>query len=433
MNVHSGKEIIASAKTAISVKILPAIRTDLVIPEMGYLQGEKRIISSTLTLASTNLKVSEEMTLDYYELVKRNGESIETVIPLVDDGVIENGDVKPEDGIFSGILTFEDAGEQEITLRARGVYNGDIFILERNLGKVQVLTPGTVYISSPDTLYDLVEGESAELVLSLKSTSPYREVIALSLDGKYGVLSAQTIALDPMEEKTMTLSLMPSIEADGNLVAAPLDFSITNELTTLSSDRMVLEMSVTTNTARLISRLRENAAAIIFTILSVTGVLLLIYAAGRLLYNRNVRKILTITGKLSYERIDGGKETGEVDLSRFRKPKIVLTLSPDKKEDAEHYIPGSRYDYDLIFEKQVEKSRFKFVDGLRSLTGKSRPKVLIRTTEPGILMIGETILLSHEVDGRLDFTSGEYRFSYEPIMQENTLADTSRNILEGKF
>ncbi len=120
-------------------------------------------------------------------------------------------------------------------------------------------------------------------------------------------------------------------------------------------------------------------------------------------------------------------------MSRFRKPKIVLTFSPDKKEDAEHYIPGSRYDYDLIFEKQVEKSRFKFVDGLRSLNGKSRPKVLIRTTEPGILMIGETILLSHEVDARLDFTSGEYRFSYEPIMQENTLADTSRNILEGKF
>jgi len=436
MNVRSAEEIIASAKAAVSVKLLPAIRTDLILSEIGFLQGEKRIISSTLTLASTNLKVSEELTLDYFELVKRNEKNDETVINLVDDGVIVNGDVKAEDGIFSGILTFEDEGEHEIIVRARGVYNGDLFILERNLGKTQVLTPGTVYISSPDTFYDLVEGESADIVLNLKSTSPYREVVTISLDGKYGVLSAQNITLDPMEEKTMTLSLMPGIEADGRPVAAPVDFSIGNELTTLSSDKMVLELTVTTNTARIISRIRENAVAIIIALLSLAGVILLIYAAGRVLYNKNVRKMLTITGKLSYERTDAsgiGAEASEIDLSKFRKPKIVLTFSPDKKDTADHYIPGSRYDYDLIFEKQMEKSRFKFIDGLKSIGAKVPPKVLIKATEPGILLIGETVLLSYEADERLEFTSGEYRFSYESVMQENTHTDTSRNILEGKF
>ena len=104
-----------------------------------------------------------------------------------------------------------------------------------------------------------------------------------------------------------------------------------------------------------------------------------------------------------------------------------------RESTADHYIPGSRYDYDLIFEKQMEKSRFKFIDGLKSIGAKVPPKVLIKATEPGILLIGETVLLSYEADERLEFTSGEYRFSYESVMQENTHTDTSRNILEGKF
>ncbi|HSR03118.1 MAG TPA: vWA domain-containing protein, partial [Proteiniclasticum sp.] len=173
LNVRLGEEIIAETTSSVSVKLLPAIKTDLLLPETGYVQGEKVIISTTLTLASTNLKVSDDLTLDYFELVQRNENDVETVITLVDDGVFENGDVKAEDGIFSGVLSYDELGDKEIIVRARGTYNGDIFILERNLGRTKVLPPGIVNITSENSSFELVKGEAAKLVLTLKSTSPY--------------------------------------------------------------------------------------------------------------------------------------------------------------------------------------------------------------------------------------------------------------------
>jgi len=436
LHVRLEEEIIAETNSSVSVKLLPAIKTDLVLSEIGYVQGESRIISSTLTLASNNLKISDELTLDYYELVQRNENDEETVVSLVDDGVFENGDVKAEDGIFSGVLSFDELGDKEIIIRARGTYNGDVFILERNLGRTKVLPPGVVNITSESSSFKLVKGEAAKLVLTLKSTSPYREVIGISIDQKYGALSSDAIVLDPMEEKTVTLTLTTSIEADGQPVTVPMVFSISNELTSLTRSDMNLEIIVTTNMARILNQIRDNLMMILIIILVVAAVFILIYGVGRMLYEKNFKKLYHVTGKLSFNGINDGfpaLESGEIDLSSFRKSKILLTFSSERKDLVDYYIPGSRYDYDLIFEKQVEKSRFKFIDGYKSLSSKSSPKVLIRTTEPGILMIDGIILVKYEVTNQVDFTSGEYAFSYESAWEGNVQEDTGKNILEGKY
>jgi len=436
LSVRLDEEIIAATTSSVSVKLLPAIKTDLVLPEIGYVQGESRIVSSSLTMASNNLKISDDLTLDYYELVQRNEKDEETVILLVDDGVFENGDVKAEDGIFSGVLSFDELGEKEIIVRARGTYNGDVFILERNLGKTQILSPGVVDVTSESDSFELNKGESAELVLTLKSTSPYREVIGISIDELYGTLNAETITLDPMEEKTVALTLTTAIAADGQPVIVPVSLSISNELTSLTRSDMNLEIMVTTNTARIVNQIRDNFMMISIILLAIAGVFLLIYGIGRVLYEKNFKKLYYVTGKLSFKGVEEeflGLESSEIDLSSFKKPKILLTFSSNRKDSADYYFSGSRYDYDLIFEKQVEKGRFKFIDGYKSLSKKSSPKVLIRTTEPGIMMIGGTILVKYEVTNQVDFTSGEYAFSYESAWEENAQEDTGKNILEGKY
>ncbi|MBO1265969.1 VWA domain-containing protein [Proteiniclasticum sp. SCR006] len=433
--VHSEEEVIAATSTTISVKLLPAIKSDLVLQETGYVQGEERIVSSTLTLASTNLKVSDELTLDYYELVQRNEEEEETIISLVDDGVFENGDVKAEDGIFSGILSFDALGEQEIFIRTRGTYNGDLFILEKNIGRAEVLPPGTVSISLESRSYELLQGDAAQLLLTMKSTSPYREVVNLSIDGAYGILETESVALEPMEEKTVNVSLMPAVEANGELLTVPVSFTVNNELTSLSSESVDLELMVTTNTARIISRIRENLMLITGILVSIAAALLLIYGIGRVLYEKNYKKLYQVAGRLTYRRTDddASKETGNVDLSTFGKSKVILTFSEKRKDTSDYFIPGSRYDYDLIFEKMVDQGRFKFMDGYRSLNRKTPPKLQIKTTEPGILVVNDAILIKYEVDTQVNFTSGEYVFSYESAWVGDAKADTGKNILEGKF
>jgi len=261
-------------------------------------------------------------------------------------------------------------------------------------------------------------------------------VIGISVDQRYGALNSDAIILDPMEEKTVTLTLTPAIEADGEPVTVPMAFSISNELTSLTIDNMNLEFVVTTNMARILNQIRDNIMMISIILVVTAGILVLIYGIGKVLYERNSRKLFQVTGKLSYNGITEGfpaLESGDIDLSSFRKSKILLTFNKDKKDSADYYIPGSRYDYDLIFEKQVEKSRFKFIDGYKSLSSKSSPKVLIRTTEPGILMIDGVFLNKYEVKNQLDFTSGEYAFSYESAWEGNTQEDQGKNILEGKY
>ncbi len=436
LNVRSGDEIIANTMASVNVKLLPAIKTDLILSEVGYIQGEDRIITSSLTLASTNLKVSDGLLLDYYELVQRDDNNEEIIVSLNDDGVFENGDVKAQDGVFSGVLTFAELGEREVIIRARGTYNGDLFILEKNLGKTKILLPGIVDVSAQKSSFELIKGNIAEVVLHFKSTSPYKEVIGISIDEKYGALNMDAITLEPMEEKTVTVFLTPKIESESAVVIVPMSFSIGNELTSLSSDSLDLELSVTTNIDRILNRVKDNAVLIFSVLLVLMVIVLLIYATGRIFYATKFKKLYYVNGRLLYSAIDEKSkdlESGEIEFSTFGKSKIVLTFSENRKGEADYYIPGSRYEYDLIFEKQVDEGKYKFIDGYKSLKKKSPPKVLIRTTGPGILVIDGSILIKHEVEHQAVFSSGEYKFSYESGWVGDKQVDTSKNILKGKF
>jgi hypothetical protein len=111
---------------------------------------------------------------------------------------------------------------------------------------------------------------------------------------------------------------------------------------------------------------------------------------------------------------------------------VKITFDEKKKDSADFYIPSSSYAYDLLFEKQVEKSRFKFMDGYKSLKTKVQPKVQIRTTEPGILMINGEIYIKIEVTNELEFSSGDYHFTYETQWEGKGIED-GKNILDGKM
>lgn len=437
LEVFSDEEVIAATSASVSVKLLPAIRTDLALPETGYVVGEERIVTSTLTLASTNLKVSDELTLDYYELVKRNENKEEVVVPLTDDGVFETGDVKAEDGLFSAVLSFDAQVEQEILIRARGTYNGDLFILERNLGRTKVLPPGVITVTTEKDSFELLKGEVLELTLRMKSTSPYREVVNISVDEAFGTLSAGSLALEPMEERDVTFTLTPAVEADGVPVTVPLSLTIGNELTSLTDETVEVDILVITTTARLMNQIRENSMLIAGSIIALLALLIVLYITGTMLYRKNFKRLYQVTGKLSYEKADDVNEkiqkAGVLDLTALGKSKVVVTFSDSRKDASDFYIPGSSYAYDLIFEKLVEKSRFRFMDGYRSLSRKTPPKVIIRTTEPGILMIDDTILVRHEVDQEVEFISGEYRFGYESAGEGKPPAEEGKNILDGKF
>ena len=300
-----------------------------------------------------------------------------------------------------------------------------------------MLPPGVVTVTAEKDSFELLKGEVLDLTLRMKSTSPYREVVSITVDEAFGTLSTGSVAVEPMEDREVTFTFTPAVEADGVPVTVPLSLTIGNELTSLTYETVEVDIMVTTTAARLMNQIRENSMLILGIIIALLVLILVIYIIGRMLYRKNFSRLYQVTGKLYYEKANKEnekvQEAGVLDLTALGKSKVVVTFSDSGKDTADFYISGSTYAYDLIFEKLMEKSRFRFVDGYRSLSRKTPPKVIIRTTEPGILMIGDTILVRHEVDKEVNFISGEYRFHYESAGVGKLPAEEGKNILDGKF
>lgn len=300
-----------------------------------------------------------------------------------------------------------------------------------------MLPPGVVTVTAEKDSFELLKGEVLDLTLRMKSTSPYREVVNISVDEAFGTLSTGSVAVEPMEDREVIFTFTPAVEADGVPVTVPLSLTIGNELTSLTYETVEVDIMVTTTAARLMNQIRENSMLILGIIIALLVLILVIYIIGRMLYRKNFSRLYQVTVKLSYEKADElnekVQEAGVLNLTALGKSKVVVTFSDSGKDTADFNIPGSTYAYDLIFEKLVEKSRFRFVDGYRSLSRKTPLKVIIRTTEPGILMIGDTILIRHEVDKEVNFISVEYRFHYESAGVGKLPAEEGKNILDGKF
>lgn len=439
LNLSDGENVISSTSAKVHVKVLPTLTVDISNIKEGFRLGEKRVVSSTLELGTSSLRESSELVLDYYNLIEKYDGITEVAYLLKDDGVVENGDAKAADGRFSTNVTFDKVGPMNLMLQVRGTYKGEIFILEKNVGDTIIHVPGSIFINTVNDSVEAYKGEDVSLQFKLKSTSNFDEVLELSVLPEQGVIDTTKIVLTAGEEKILTLKLTPTPELTLNDFGVLLTVTAENEMTKLEVDNLLTNVHITTKTEKFLS-IVSNKTPFVLLIMGVLFIsVFLIVLVGLILYNTKFKPSTFVTGALSYVKIKdnpedySGDDKESILFVKYRKAQFVITFNPKKENVADYYIPGSKYSYDIIFEKRFGSSRFKFVDGYKSLFQKPLNNIFLRTTEPGIVIIDDDIYTNIELNGNTMFNSGEYFFRYEGKKFDEIKVDNAKNILEGKM
>ena len=439
LNVKDKENLISTTSAQVHVKVLPIITADISSIEDGFRLGEKRVLSSSLELGLSSLRESSELVLEYYNLIANYDGTSEVVFPLKDDGITKNGDAKVGDGRFSTNVIFDQDGAVNLTLKVRGTYKGEIFILEKNIGDTVIHVPGTVTISTVEDSITALKGKNIGLELKIKSTSNFDEVLELSVPAELGTLDFTRILLGAEEEKVVTLNFIPIANIDSDDFSIPLGVKVENAMTILNTSNLKTNVHLTTRTENFLSIISEKAPIIIMISGLLLVTILLIVLIGLILYRKNFKPFTYVTGMLSYFKIkdnpDGYLEEDKENINfwKYEKSQIVITFDPKRESSADIYIPGSKYIYDIIFEKRFDKSRFKFIDGYRSLKHKIANNVFLRTTEPGILIVDKHIYTNIELSGNIIFNSGEFIFRYTGKKFDEVVELNAKDILEGKM
>lgn len=439
LNVRDGENIISTTSAQVHVKVLPTITADISSIEDGFRLGEKRVLSSSLELGLSSLRESNELVLEYYNLIANYAGVGEVVFSLKDDGITENGDAKAGDGRFSTNVIFDQEGAVNLTLQVRGTYKGEIFILEKNIGDTVIHVPGSVTIGAVKDSIIALKGESIGLEIKIKSTSSFEEVLELSVPEELGTLDFSRILLGAQEEKIVTLNFIPVADLNTDSFNIPLSVKVENGLTILNTSNIQTNVDLMTKTEKFLSIVSSKAPIILMILGLLLVIILLIVLIGLILYRKNFKPYTYVTGMLSYFKIkddpeDYFREDKEsINLWKYEKSQIVITFDPKKENSADIYIPGSKYIYDIIFEKRFDKSRFKFIDGYRSMKHKIANNVFLRTTEPGILIVEKNIYTNLELSGNIIFNSGEFIFRYTGKKFDDVVELNAKDILEGKM
>ena len=440
LNMKQGETIIASTNALLHVKVLPTITSDIAIAKEGFRLGEKKIVTSTLELGSTSLKESKDLVLEYYNLVASHEEIGDVVFPLNDKGVIENGDLKPADGRFSTNLIFEHEGTISLSLQVKGTYKGEIFILEKKIGDAVVYAPGSVVVNTEMDTIEAIKGQNVGLDLKIESFSDFEEIIEINVPADIGTLDVYKIPIGSKDAKTVRVYFTPiNGESSNSNMIIPLSIKAENGSTTVNSGELKFKVQFITKIMKFLAAFNIKAPSLIILFSIILIILILLIVIGILLYNLNYKPLSFVSGWLMYIKVDNEsddfskEQTVNYDLQKFKKAIVTITFDPEKSGKSDIYIEGSKYIYDIVFEKSLQKSRFKFVDGYKSIIRKNENKVIVRATEPGIIIVQDNIFTNLELRNDIIFSSGDYIFKYIKKKSVTTVENEAKNILEGKI
>ncbi|MGB4589588.1 MAG: VWA domain-containing protein [Clostridiaceae bacterium] len=439
LRVKDGDSIISSTSTYVHVKVLPTLTTDLAQVENGFILGEKKSLTSSLELGTNKLTASQDFSIEYYKLNVKYQNAEEVVYPLLDDGNINAGDAKATDGNFTTNVIFEHEGTADLSLSVRGVYKGEIFILEKNLGQTHVYAPGVVNITMPNESIYALKGDVISIPLKIKSTSNFLEILKLSVPEEIGKVDFDKIRIESLEDRVFNIQLTLNENYKGNSLIIPIEIKAESPLITIENGNLDVKVEITTKISRFLAAVRDKSDILV----PILGVLLIVplifFLIGLLLYSLRVKPANHVNAKLTYTKVDDDvdvyyyDDTTGVPLDTFKKNRVVVTFNPEKIAEADHFIENDKYSYDLIFEKNIEKYKFKFIEGYKSLKKKQNSRVYVKSTPPGIITFDGDISTKLELNEKVLFHSGGFLFRYESKEKFAEKENNPKDILEGKM
>ncbi|WP_319466511.1 vWA domain-containing protein [uncultured Trichococcus sp.] len=430
--VKDGDILVTKSLTNIKVQELPALRTDEYEKDtLTYKLSESKKVTGYLEMHENVVDSQHGIEITSFNLVKNYTDGRQEIQALSDSPDEANGDLVGGDGIYSAVMPFDQEGEFSASLVVQGVYKGDMFQLEEDLGDYRVVSSGEVVGTILKT--DLLgkPGGEISVPIHLENYSGRSETITVEIDPAIGTVQSTPILLESGEilDGVVAVKLSDGINlADHNV---QLSLAAMDPLTVVTTD-LRAAVSVVSGTDMLMINLKDafhNNQGIIILII----VLMVAFVAiGRLLYFVLVKKKMSNLGYLEYNKKDSTDS-----MMKFQLPKNVSKISISfggHNKNADVSIMETRYKYNLNLAVVKNNKGMKWVEGYKSLSKGYKPfHLLLNAEAPGIFMIDGEVLTHREIFDQDTFETGGYTFVYRTEVKSLKQQEKAKNVLEGKM
>lgn len=437
IRLRDGGDTIATAKSRVTVKNIPTITTDYFADSADVTLGSSRIFRSSIVSGGTNLTPSSILSLEYFNLVLEYEDGTLLEFPLRDDGQEESGDLSANDGIFSTRVLFEQEGIAQMYLSVRGEFRDELFILQRNLGTVNVGEFSEIQVIPPRGGGEVRAGNPISIPITIKNPTIFSETLTFRVKDDSGTIANPAQRIAPGEERTVLLEFLPAEDRTNETFFASIGITASSEERTVQPDGFLYEVTVYNWMGAVERWTSQNQGWLQPVAAVVLGGLLLFLVLGILLYNAMVGPLFHITGILHYKKAGrNGDFLSHLELGALKMNKIVIGFGKHQG-DAQYLIEGTPYEYQMIFEKVAERTSNRVMEGYKALLKRNEPpRLRVRTTEPGIMNFDGAIGTRRFLMDGSQFESGDILFKYE----ENDVREKgkvkkqigAKNLLEDK-
>lgn len=409
-----------------------SLSTDFWMKREGYRNGEEAIVSATLNLGTNRLQRGIDLKIDKFNLNIYYDDGTDLIIPLLDDGEVSHGDIMVDDGIWSNKIVFDKNGKGKASIIVSGIYKNEPFMITKSIGEYVVAKPGNVFITSYEKNLLARKGKTLSIPLSFNNVSPFKEVVFIDIDEKIGSSSIKQIGLEPNSKVDLDLLIDLNSNLDNGNYDLTIGFKPLNEFTTIGYTKLNYKIEVISYFENLSRNIKTRYEPVIAFAGIVIGILLFIYIIGILLYILIVRPQVNIKGVLTYWDGNNFEDCKSIDLTNKKKKEIIITFNPEK--DGDFYIPGSKFNYDIVITKEFIEKRRNFILGWKTLFTRNADIIqILICTKPGIIIYESDIYTSITLNHDKEFSSGGFDFhftKYQPKWIKEAVE--GRNILEDR-
>lgn len=430
--VKDGDVLVTSSLATIKVQELPTLKTD------GYKKGtniykvsESKKITGYLDMRDNVVNSQQGLEITSFNLVKNYTDGRQEIQALSDNQDEASGDIVGGDGTYSAIMPFEQEGRFSASLVVQGIYQGDTFMLEEDLGDYSVVSSGEVIgaISKADMLGK--PGGEIRIPIHLENHSGRSETISVEVDPAIGTVQSNTLTLESGEilDDNITVKLSDAI----NLEEHNLQLSLValDPLTEVKTD-MRSTVSVVSGTDLLLINLKDTFQNNQGVILAITLLLVVIVLVGWLLYFVLVKRKMNNLGYLEYNKKDSTDSMMEFQLPK-NASKVAISFG-GYNPDADVSIKETKYKYNLNLVVVKNNRTMKWIEGYNSLSKGYNPFYLLLNAEaPGIFKVDGEVLTQREIFDQDTFETGGYTFVYRTEVKSLKQPEKAKNVLEGKM
>jgi len=417
LHVLAEEEKIFTSATSVYVDPVPILTTDFWGTDRVFPRGEELVMNAALEFGGERLREGATLKVEKFRFLLDNEEEDPVVIDLHDSGDPKHGNIRANDGIWSNRMILEAEGTTEALLLASGVYRDKDFLLEKNLGSIQVMPPGAVTI---DRTYDelwSVAGDSFRLPLVVENHSSFDQELNISLSGGSARLLQGRFPLKPGENNKIRLPVEMAQELKEGLHRLELDFSLERELTEIAPEQMDFQVEMLSPGAAALRRLHFWFTSAGWGVLGLMVVGGGFYVGGISLNRFYLCPRLRVGGFLCYRNNEGNRDRSDqfthfLKLRKAKKQQIVITFNPHNS-GADFYLANSAYEHDLIIKNRWNEHLTPCLRGWKALFGPPlNVETLAECTPPGVVESNGVICTVKELYHQDEFETGGMIFQY---------------------